>query len=396
MNKVMVAVATVLLFSLTIPNVKAAEAKRYMSRSELTKTLKEKEAEIAKLKKEIEVLKEKNKANPIIPTEMERTSRDLPLTFICEKTQWDGKDTTYIWGKVVNNSSICYDSVKVIITAEDVGCGFLGRNSWYCEPDEIGVKECGYLEKKWIETDKKPDKFIFKVVGDEVSSDEVRKRKPFSNKSTSTTSAILSNKPNNQKQTDATKKQKRKSGKDQITVLKHGDKEFNAKVLGKPVFGIRLGEHVDEIKKRFKVVQPSDKRDRTWVVDVANKKIKELMIFTYEGIIGAISVKLINASSIAAEQQIATTYKSYIIDPSVSTQIQGAIAYIMRRDMIGSKDYAEGYIFILEVDGETISIEISADYIESDCLLFYIYHDLIDYDDDIREDNTLEGIRESL
>ena len=165
----------------------------------------------------------------------------------------------------------------------------------------------------------------------------------------------------------------------------HGDQEFQAKVLGKPVFGIRLGEHIDEIRKRFKVnpVKPTNdkkrdlalqKKDCTWEINIANKKIEKLEIETFEGIVYLICVYLRDASSEAIKRQIATVYGAYIKDE-------------------GEMEIDSGYMFILEVDGEKILIKILT---YPGCYLFYQYLNLYEYKEHLYQDSTLKGVTEGL
>jgi hypothetical protein len=185
-----------------------------------------------------------------------------------------------------------------------------------------------------------------------------------------------------------------KSDKGNVTTLKHGDQEFRAKVLGKPVFGIRLGENINDIKKRYKVQfvedpwaqdhkegkTPEDrrmldwyKRDQTWKVASQNKDATDIEINTFEGIVYIVSVKLDSANGGAIRRQVADAYQPYIKN-------EGEID--------------SGYMFELEMDGERVLYKIFTD---SGCHLLYQYWNLFEYKSHVYENSTLKaGVKESL
>ena len=93
------------------------------------------------------------------------TSEDIPLQFKLEKTKWDG-DKIKIWGTVKNTGKIRYEYVKVIFTVRDSKGKFIGRNSWYAEPNTIGLGQVGYIEDDFVECEgRKPSKIEYSVVG---------------------------------------------------------------------------------------------------------------------------------------------------------------------------------------------------------------------------------------
>jgi hypothetical protein len=94
------------------------------------------------------------------------TSKDVPLKFVLEKTTWDGTDIN-IWGTVKNTEKTKYRYVKVIFTAKDADGKFIGRQSWYTEPLEIGEGQVGYIEDKHIRCEKrKPSQIEYSVIGE--------------------------------------------------------------------------------------------------------------------------------------------------------------------------------------------------------------------------------------
>ena len=94
------------------------------------------------------------------------TSKDIPLQFKLEKTTWE-RDNIYIWGTVKNTGQVKYRYVEVVVTAKDARGKFIGRRSWFVEPDDIGPGQVGYTEKQHVECEgRKPALLEYSVLGD--------------------------------------------------------------------------------------------------------------------------------------------------------------------------------------------------------------------------------------
>jgi len=94
------------------------------------------------------------------------TSKDIPLKFTLEKTTWDGDDVK-LWGTVKNTGNVKYTSVRVIFTARDAKGKFIGRNSWYIDPTDIGPGQVGYIEDKFVQCEgRRPTSVEFSVIGE--------------------------------------------------------------------------------------------------------------------------------------------------------------------------------------------------------------------------------------
>lgn len=111
-----------------------------------------------------------NAGDVVVVESKDHTSKDIGLKFELEKTTWDTDiKTLKLWGTVENTGEVKYRSVQVIFTARDKNKEFLGRNSWFVAPDNIGHEEVGYIDDKFIETEgRKPAIVEFKVVGEKV------------------------------------------------------------------------------------------------------------------------------------------------------------------------------------------------------------------------------------
>ena len=57
----------------------------------------------------------------------DETSKDIPLAFVLEKTNWDGDDIN-IWGTVKNTGKDKYKNVKVVFTVRSADGAFIGRH----------------------------------------------------------------------------------------------------------------------------------------------------------------------------------------------------------------------------------------------------------------------------
>jgi len=78
------------------------------------------------------------------------TSNDVPLSFVLEKSTFDGSKTR-VWGAVHNNTNETYNRLRVSFTVRDKSGKFLGRSSWSLEPDTVGPGQVGYINDKFIE-----------------------------------------------------------------------------------------------------------------------------------------------------------------------------------------------------------------------------------------------------
>lgn len=106
-------------------------------------------------------------AEVVVVESKDQTSKDLKLKFELEKTTWDD-ETLNIWGTVENTGKVKYKYVQVIFTCKDKNKKFLGRNTWFVEPEDIGKGEVGYIEEKFVETEgRKPAILEWKVIGEE-------------------------------------------------------------------------------------------------------------------------------------------------------------------------------------------------------------------------------------
>ena len=93
------------------------------------------------------------------------TSKDISLKFVLEKTTWDEEDVL-IWGTVENTGTAKYRAVQVVFTVRDARGKFIGRHTWYVEPDEIGPEQVGYIEQKHVYCEgRKPSQIEFSVIG---------------------------------------------------------------------------------------------------------------------------------------------------------------------------------------------------------------------------------------
>jgi hypothetical protein len=108
-----------------------------------------------------------NAAELITTQSADVTSKDLPLKFVLEKTTWD-RDDILIWGTVKNTGSAKYRIVKVIFTVRTPKGEFIGRKTWHVEPNEVGPRQVGYIEKKFVECEgRKPSKIEYSVIGEQ-------------------------------------------------------------------------------------------------------------------------------------------------------------------------------------------------------------------------------------
>lgn len=106
-------------------------------------------------------------AEVVVVESKDQTSKDLKLKFELEKTTWDD-ETLNIWGTVENTGKVKYKYVQVIFTCKDKNKKFLGRNTWFVEPEDIGKGEVSYIEEKFVETEgRKPAILEWKVIGEE-------------------------------------------------------------------------------------------------------------------------------------------------------------------------------------------------------------------------------------
>jgi cell division protein FtsB len=272
MNRVLIVIIAILFFTFVIQKTDASETRSYLSRSDLEKIIAQKDATIGRLTKEIEVLKEKittlqaeqklgNGANSTdspkkIPAEMEKTSKDLPLTFLCEKTQWNNRNTTYVWGKVVNDSDIPFRYVKVFVTAVDNNGEFLGRNTHFCEPSEINTGEIGYIERGFVETDKIPDKLIFKIIGEQEPLSNINKKAQVQSNKSSTSIANLNNNSDKEEKPDKTENLRRDAAEASSDELR--EHANSPDTTTKTIYGLKFHENISDLQKRMKITRTDD------------------------------------------------------------------------------------------------------------------------------------------
>ena len=99
-------------------------------------------------------------ADKIIVIKSEKkTSNDIPLEFILEKTKWDGKDI-WIWGAVENSTSKTYENVKVIFTLKGRAGKFIGRKSWNTDPPKIKPGQIGYIEEQYVRCERRKPYYL--------------------------------------------------------------------------------------------------------------------------------------------------------------------------------------------------------------------------------------------
>lgn len=96
----------------------------------------------------------------------EKTSNEIPLEFILEKTKWDGKDI-WIWGAIENSTSKTYEKVKVRFTAKGRAGKFIGRKVWDTDPATIKPGQIGYIDEQYVRCErKKPYYLEYNVSGE--------------------------------------------------------------------------------------------------------------------------------------------------------------------------------------------------------------------------------------
>ena len=106
-------------------------------------------------------------AAQIIVTKSEKkTSKDIPLEFILEKTKWDGKDI-WIWGVVENTTQNTYEQVKVIFTVKGSSGKFIERKVYDTDPPKIKPGQIGYIDEQYVRCErKKPYYLEYNVTSD--------------------------------------------------------------------------------------------------------------------------------------------------------------------------------------------------------------------------------------
>jgi hypothetical protein len=88
-----------------------------------------------------------------------KTSNDIPLEFILEKTKWDGTDI-WIWGSVENTASNTFENVKVIFTVKGSAGKFIGRKSWDTDPPRIKPGQIGFIDERFVRCERKKPSYI--------------------------------------------------------------------------------------------------------------------------------------------------------------------------------------------------------------------------------------------
>lgn len=106
-----------------------------------------------------------NGQNIYVTKSQDTTSSALPLSYVEQKTTFDGR-RVQMTGTVKNTGSVRYKWVKVIFTASRSSGGFIQRDYTYADPKEIGPGQIGFV-KCTINTDgERPGKIEWLVMGD--------------------------------------------------------------------------------------------------------------------------------------------------------------------------------------------------------------------------------------
>ncbi|MGK0291447.1 MAG: hypothetical protein ACI86H_002915 [bacterium] len=93
----------------------------------------------------------------------DKTSTDLSLQFVMEKTKWDGEDL-WVWGTVKNKGKTTYKFVYITFTARGKNGKFISRHQHSTQPSTIGPGQVGYIVYKDIECEGRRPKVVeFKV-----------------------------------------------------------------------------------------------------------------------------------------------------------------------------------------------------------------------------------------
>jgi hypothetical protein len=101
----------------------------------------------------------------ILVKSKEKTSNEIPLEFILQKTRWDGKDI-WIWGAVENSTSKTYENVKVRFAAKGRAGKLFGRKAWDTDPTAIKPGQTGYIDEQYVRCEHKiPYSLEYKVTG---------------------------------------------------------------------------------------------------------------------------------------------------------------------------------------------------------------------------------------
>lgn len=104
--------------------------------------------------------------NIYVRKSQDRTSKDLPFQYKEDKTVWEG-DGVRMYGTVENTGSTAYRYVKVTFTASKSSGGFITREICYTDPNDIGPRQVGYVER-FIDTGgEKPGKIEWVITGNE-------------------------------------------------------------------------------------------------------------------------------------------------------------------------------------------------------------------------------------
>ena len=102
--------------------------------------------------------------NIYVAKSQDRTSQDLPLSYVEQKTTFDGKRVQMV-GTVKNTGSVAYKWVKVVFTASRSSGGFIERDYAYAEPKEIEPGQIGFVDCTIDVAGEKPGKIEWTVMG---------------------------------------------------------------------------------------------------------------------------------------------------------------------------------------------------------------------------------------
>ena len=102
--------------------------------------------------------------NIYVAKSQDRTSEDLPLSYVEQKTTFDGSAVDMV-GTVKNTGSVPYEWVKVVFTASKSSGAFIDRNYSYSDPKEIGPGQIAFVECRINTNGEKPGKIEWTLMG---------------------------------------------------------------------------------------------------------------------------------------------------------------------------------------------------------------------------------------
>lgn len=123
--------------------------------------------------------------------------------------------------------------------------------------------------------------------------------------------------------------------RDNVIITVPANTEYE--VLDKEIFGIRLGERLEDVKKRHNVRRLTNSRLARYDYDFLSKNIKRTMFFVYEGQVSSILVDFLDFSNYG--EVIKSVKDKY--------------------NIIESKTLDNGYQYVVEIDGKKVEIQIT-------------------------------------